>query len=128
MVILSRLAEPATAVQLLVYVMPVEPTGLSVVVILSGILIRGDTLNRSSMSCANVAASVRWPPEALFLVVETIKPAKANNAIDKITKETSTSTNVKPFDMFEGFKYYLPDMVLNLSLQTPYQNIFCFAF
>ena len=84
--------------------MPVEPVQLSWVIILSGMVFRGDTLNRSSVSWANVAASVKWPPEALFLVVVTIKPARANNAIDKMTKATSISIKVKPFVFLKGFK------------------------
>jgi len=55
-----------------------------------------------------VTASVKWPPKELFLVVVTIKPAKANNEIDKITKAISTSINEKPFDLLERVKVWPP--------------------
>jgi hypothetical protein len=49
------------------------------------------------------------PPAELFLVVVTIKPARDNSAIDKMTKATSTSTKVKPFDFLNRLKDYPPD-------------------
>jgi hypothetical protein len=60
------------------------------------------------MSWANVAASVKWLPQELFLVDWTISPARANNEIDRITKATSTSIKEKPFDFFESFKFVPP--------------------
>ena len=67
-------------------------------------MFKGDNLNRSSASCATVAASVMWPPAELFLVVVAIKPAKDSSAIDKMTKATSTSIKVNPFDFLKRFK------------------------
>jgi hypothetical protein len=92
-----------------------------------------------------VAASVKWPPIELFLVVVTIKPAKANKDMDKMTKDIKTSINVnpahrvktrgfigcrvKPFDftridLREILKLDLRKMYLRSNLQNPYQNIF----
>ena len=49
-----------------------------------------------------VAASVIRPPKELFFVVVTISPARANRAIDKMTKETKISIKVNPFDLVRG--------------------------
>jgi hypothetical protein len=69
-----------------------------------------------------VAASVKWPPEALFLVVETIKPARANNAIDKMTNATSISIKVKPFLFLEGFKVQSPEGDFDFRYCKTYTN------
>jgi hypothetical protein len=55
-----------------------------------------------------VTASVKWPPKELFLVVVTIKPAKANSETDRITKAISTSINEKPFGLLEHLKVWPP--------------------
>jgi hypothetical protein len=60
-------------------------------------------LSSSSLSWANVAASVSRPPTALFFVVVVINPANASNEIAKMTKEMRTSMSVKPFDFKELF-------------------------
>jgi hypothetical protein len=45
-----------------------------------------------------------WLPKALFLVVVTIKPARANKEKERMTRATNTSINVKPLDLMSGFK------------------------
>jgi hypothetical protein len=89
--------------------MPVEPGGgvstcATLGAKLAEIVLKGSNLNRSSLSWASVAASVKWPPAALFPVVVAIKPARDNSAMDKMTKATSTSIKVKPFDFLKTFK------------------------
>jgi hypothetical protein len=51
-----------------------------------------------------VAASVKWPPAALFLVVVAIKPAIDSSAIDKRTKAIKISSNVKPSGFLKHLK------------------------
>ncbi len=55
-----------------------------------------------------MTASVRWPPKELVLVVVTIKPAKANNETDKMTKAISTSMSENPFDFIVRFNVSPP--------------------
>jgi hypothetical protein len=50
-----------------------------------------------------VAASVILLPKELFLVVEIIKPARANRATAKMNKAMITSISEKPFDLFNTF-------------------------
>jgi hypothetical protein len=55
-----------------------------------------------------VTPSVKWPPKELFLVVVTIKPAKANSETDRITNAISTSINENPFGLLEHLKVLPP--------------------
>jgi hypothetical protein len=48
------------------------------------------------------------PPKELFLVVESIKPARANRAIAKINKAMITSISEKPFVLFNTFNVAPP--------------------
>ena len=77
-------------------------------------------LNSSSLSWAKVAASVTFPPNALFLVVVTMRPASANKETDRMTRVISTSNNVKPFDWVDGFKVSLQnDLPLEIAKPVP---------
>jgi hypothetical protein len=83
--------------------------------------------NSSNLSWANVAASVIRPPKELFLVVCTIKPAKAKKVTDKMTKAIRISINEKPFDFMELFNLLaLLKMCLFYIKQNLYQEIFKF--
>jgi len=72
-------------------------------------LLYGRPLNLSKASWAKVEASVILLPNELFLVVWTIKPAKANNVIDKITIAISTSISEKPLDFLDGTNVEPPE-------------------
>jgi hypothetical protein len=60
-------------------------------------------LNSSNLSWAKVAASVIVVPYALFFVVVTIKPARANKEKERMIMATNTSSNVNPFDLTSSF-------------------------
>jgi len=43
-----------------------------------------------------------WPPNALFFVVVTMRPARANKEKERMTRATNTSINVNPLDFING--------------------------
>ena len=65
----------------------------------------------SNLSWAKVAASVIWPPEALFLVEVAINPASANRETDKMIRVMRTSIRVNPLDVDKVFNVHLPKIV-----------------
>jgi hypothetical protein len=44
-----------------------------------------------------------WPPNELFLVVVTIKPARASRDIARMNRAITTSISEKPFDLMDVF-------------------------
>jgi hypothetical protein len=63
--------------------------------------------NSSSLSWPRVTASVICPPEAVFRVVVTMRPARASKETDRITRVIITSSKVKPSDLFAVVKVNL---------------------
>jgi hypothetical protein len=55
-----------------------------------------------------VAASVMLLPKELFLVVATIRPARANRAIDKMNKAIRASMSENPFALLNDFNLTPP--------------------
>jgi hypothetical protein len=70
-----------------------------------------------------VEASVKLLANELFLVVWTIKPAKANSVIDKITIAISTSISEKPLDILGGANVLSPNDFDLMRCKT-YTNTF----
>jgi len=88
------------------------------------ILLYERALNLSKASWAKVEASVILFPNELFLVVWTIKPAKANNDIDNITIAISTSISEKPLDILGGVNVLSPENDFDLMKCKTYTNEF----
>jgi hypothetical protein len=76
----------------------------------AAMLAHGAALSCSSLSIANVVASVMCPPKELFFVVEIIKPARANRAMAKMNKAMITSISEKPFDLLSTFNVAPPEI------------------
>ncbi|MBP1696428.1 MAG: hypothetical protein H6Q41_1616 [Deltaproteobacteria bacterium] len=86
------------------------------------ILLYERALNLSKASWAKVEASVILCPNELFFVVWTIKPARANNAIDNMTIAISTSTSEKPFGILgilDGVNVSSPKNEFELVVAKP---------
>lgn len=83
------------------------------------ILLYERALSLSKASCAKVEASVILFPNELLLVVWTIKPARANRAMDNITIATSTSTSEKPLGILDGVNVLSPENEFELVFAKP---------
>ncbi len=91
--------------------MPVAPFALSIFDpdVVGRSRAHGVALNSSILSWAKVAASVTEFPEALFRVVVTMSPARANKETDKMTSVIITSSKVNPLDVGACLKVNLQE-------------------
>jgi hypothetical protein len=83
------------------------------------ILLNERALSLSKASWANVEASVILFPNELLLVVWTIKPARANSAMDNMTIATSTSISEKPLGILDGVNVLSPKNEFELVCAKP---------
>jgi hypothetical protein len=65
-----------------------------------------------------------WLPKALFFVVVTMRPARANKEKERMTRAINTSINVNPLHLMSGFKIRPPFVFERGSLQNLYQTDF----